>query len=173
VIDVYRTTPADLRRIALERGRTGYVGASDGKQAGQIHHSKAGRTADGRVRQNVPGETKRVEDQMVQQLHTGLPALRRRSHQERFRSMFDRLAVTALDAYRRTGRVEWPTSIQRELKELAWKNGDPRLTDFGGEDQVYRQVEALTRMYIEKTSNKQKVQDKKKSALDWHGHYST
>ena len=89
-----------MRRIALERGRKGYVGASDGKQAGQIHHSKAGRTADGRVRQNVPGETKRVEDQMVQQLHTGLPALRRWSHQERFRSMFDRLAVTALEEQR-------------------------------------------------------------------------
>ena len=173
MIDVYRTTPADLRRIALERGRTGYSAASDGKQAGLIHHSKAGRTADGRYRNEVPGETKRVENRMIQQLNTGLPVLRRRSHQERFRSMFDRLAVTALDAYRRTGRVEWPASIQRELKELAWKNGDPRLVDFGGEDQVYRQVEALTRMYIEKSSNKQKAQDQKKSALDWHGHYAT
>lgn len=175
MIDVYRTTPADLRRIALERGRKGYSAASDGKTAGQILHTKAGRVGNKgqRYRQNVPGETRRVEDRMIQQLETGLPPLRRRSHQERFRSMFDRLASVALDSYRRVGYVAWPASIKAELKELGWKEGDPKLAEYGGEQQVYDQVTMLTRRYIERASNKQKEVDQGKVTLDWHGHYST
>lgn len=171
MIDVYRTTPADLRRMALEKGRMGYVASSDGRTAGQVHYTKA--TEQGRrFAQNLPGETRRAEERMLAALETGLPAVRRRSHQERFRSMFNRLADHALACYKATGRVEWPTSIMRELQELAWKEGDPSLTDFGGMDHVYKQIEALTRMYTVKGANQQKEKDKKKSALDWHGHYA-
>jgi len=171
MIDVHRTTFRDLANIARERGRQGYVAASDGKTAGQIHYTRAGRLGD-RWNQNLPDESRLVEDRMVQNLFSGLPAAKRRTHQERFRSMFDRLASVALDSYRRVGYVAWPTSIQSELKVLAWTNGDPTLADYGGMDHVFKQIEALTRMYTVRGSNVQKEKDQKKVALDWHGHYA-
>lgn len=171
MIDVYRTTPADLRRIALEKGRMGYVAGSDRTGTGQIHHTNAA-VRGGRYNQKARGETAQAEARLIAQLESGLPIVRRRTDQERFRALFNRLAETALASYRRVGRVEWPTSIQRELQELAWKTGDPKLNDFGGLDHVYKQVEALTRHYTVKGANQQKEKDDKKTALDWHGHYA-
>lgn len=171
-IDVHRTTAADLRRLALGKGRVGFVAASDGSTAGQLHFTKAGER-DGSWNNDVPRETRRVEDQLIKKLHTGLPEVRRRAHQERFRSMFNRLAQVALDSYRRVGYVAWPASIEAELKILGWTTGDPKLEAYGGEQKVFKQVEELTRLYIERGSNKQKVQDQRKTTLDWHGHYAT
>lgn len=87
--------------------------------------------------------------------------------------MFNRLAATALESYRRVGYVAWPASIEAELKVLGWTTGDPKLEAYGGEQKVYKQVEELTRLYIERGSNKQKIQDKRKVTLDWHGHTAT
>ena len=168
MIDVYRTTPRDLANLAREKGRMGYVAASEGKTAGQLHYTKSGQVGN-KWNQKVPGETRKVEERLLQQL-LNVPKARRRSHQERFRALFDRLAQTALDSYRRVGYVAWPTSIQTELKTLAWKTGDPTLADYGGLDHVYKQVEALTRHYTVRGANKQKEKDQHKVALDWHGH---
>jgi hypothetical protein len=173
VIDVYRTTPADLRRLALGKGgRQGYVAASDGTTAGQLHYTKAGELK-GRWNNDVPRETRKVEDRLIRKLHEGLPPQRRRTDEQRYRSMFNRLAQVALESYRRVGYAAWPKSIETDLKVLGWTTGDPKLEAYGGERKVLKQVEELTRLYIERGSNSQKVKDQRKPTLDWHGHYST
>lgn len=173
MIDVYRTTPRDLWRLAMGKGgRRGYVAASDGSTAGQLHYTKAGEVH-GKWNDHVPHETQKVEERLIQRLLSEVPATRRRTHEERYRSMFNRLATTALESYRRVGYVAWPRSIETELKTLGWTTGDPKLEAYGGEQKVYKQVEELTRLYIERGSNKQKTQDQRKSTLDWHGHYAT
>lgn len=131
------------------------------------------------ARQSKPGGTNRwvnrgqlfkVPDEQVARMQEALPPVVRRTPKERYRATLNRVALDALNTYRVTGRIAWPKSAWDELKVLAWKTGDPHLTDLGGEDQLRRQIEALTRHVVETGEMQQKENDQRKSVLDWAGH---
>jgi hypothetical protein len=60
------------------------------------------------------------------------------------------------------GTVLWPASLQKILDlQGVKKDGD-----------LLVQVRALAKHFILKSENQQRAKDRKKSVLDWHGHYS-
>jgi hypothetical protein len=107
-IDPHTTTFNDLDRIAAERGRKGYVAAAsaDGT-AGQLHWTQAAEV-NGRWNQQVAGETATLEQRAIARLHEGLPEVKRRTAQERFRVLFERLVEQAMTSYRTYGYPVWP-----------------------------------------------------------------
>jgi hypothetical protein len=130
-------------------------------------------------RQGPPGhnewtaESQRSEpipDAAVERMKAALPPVVRRDPKERYRAVLEGISRAAIESYRRTGRIIWPASAERELKEIAWKTGDPTLTDLGGIDQLQRQVAALTRHVLETNEVSQKQQDGHRTTVDWTGH---
>jgi len=161
---VRETKVKDLRALAQERGRRGYVAQanSDGT-AGLVKWDQSSKTPDGRYNQQVAGEDRKTEDQLVAKLHEGLPEVKRRTAQERFRVLFERLVQEAMVSYRAHGYPVWPKSIQYKLATLGWKPGDP---------DVYGQCRALAeRLFIE-AGQKQQEKDRRKTTLGWHGEYN-
>ena len=116
------------------------------------------------------GRVFRVPEEQVARMQANLPAIVRREPKARYRSMLERISEEALRNYRATGHIHWPQSAWDELKTVAWKTGDPHLTDLGGEEQLRKQIEALTRHIVETGEMKQKEKNRKKVVLDYHGH---
>lgn len=106
--------------------------------------------------------TAAVPQEMVDQMHEGLPPVIRRTPTERYESLVRRLTETARETKQMYGRVVWPTSVQRVLTEIGVKPSADERT----------QVYALAKHYILKAENQQRRKDSKKTVLDWHGHYS-
>lgn len=105
-----------------------------------------------------------------QQAALAVPLPPRRDPNERYRSMLNRITEDMLRTYRETGTILWPASAWEELKLVAWRTGDPKLLDLGGEEQLRKQIVALTRHVVETGERKQRAKDSKKVALDYHGH---
>ena len=84
--------------------------------------------------------------------------------------MLQKISEDVLRMYRAHGRIHWPESAWKELKAIAWKTGDPKLLELGGEEGLRKQIEALTRHVVEEGENKQKAKDNRKVVRDWHGH---
>lgn len=104
-----------------------------------------------------------VPQWMIEQSERELPPIVRIPHRERFKMLCRTLLADAMRSYQITGVIMWPESVQRELREMGWKEGNPDLQG---------QVEALASRYIVEAANKQKEQDLKKVALDYPGHLS-
>lgn len=138
-----------------------------------IPWNQAARQGPGPTRNEWSPEMGRVFEvpaEQVAQMQAKLPTMVRREPKARYRSMLERISADALRSYRATGQINWPKSMWDELKVLAWKNADPGLTDLGGEEQLRRQIQALTRHIVETGEMKQKEKNAKKVVLDYHGH---
>lgn len=160
---VKTTTVGDLRRLAEEEGRKGFVAqANEDGTAGQVRWEQAS-DKKGYWNQDVAGETRTVEQRMVASLHEGLPEVKRRTAQERFTVLFERLVAEGMVSYRRLGYPVWPKSIQRKLTELGWKEKD---------SDVYGQCRALAKQLFVEAGQKQKSKDQKRTSVGWHGHYN-
>jgi hypothetical protein len=102
----------------------------------------------------------KVPQYMVDQMHSGLPPMVRRTASERYEALVKRL----LDMGRANtvnGEILWPTSLQRILET----QGVKRSAD------LYTQTRALAKHFIVKSENQQRAKDRKKVVLDYHGHY--
>ena len=164
MIDVHQTTVKDLHALAAKRGVRGVVGAADEGKARLISWRDGARYNKARGRYWNP-EVSRPSPagHLVAKLNEGLPAVVRRTPRQRYDVLLQRLVQDGLKSYKAFGRVEWPKSIQDELRVLGWKDGDP---NFWG------QAEALARKFIEEGANIQRAKDQRKVTLDWHGHLS-
>ncbi len=158
MLDVHNTTLADLARIAREQGERGRVATARGLIPWQ-RSSVKGRSGTGqRAMRRLPAPT---PEQMKAELSKDLPPVIRREARERYRVLANRLYADGLKSYELFGYPVWPKSVQDELRAFGWKEGNPDL---------WGQVEALARKYVEEGAHKQKEKDQKKSSLDWHGH---
>lgn len=160
-----RTTKVkDLRAMAQDpnKARQGYVSQANADgTAGQVKWTKASTKPDGTLRQNLAGEDAETEQRLIASLHEGLPEVKRRSAQERFQVLFERLVQQGLATYRKHGYPIWPRSIADKLRTLGYLPGDP---------DVYGQCRALAeRLFIE-AGHKQAVKDSRRTTKDWHGH---
>lgn len=156
------TKVKDLRALAQEKGKRGFVAQANADgTAGQVHYTKASVTEDNRWRQNVAGESAKVEARMIASLHEGLPEVKRRTAQERFRVLFERLVEQGMTSYRAHGYPVWPRSIQAKLTALGWKPNDP---------DVYGQCRALAEQLFIEAGHKQAAKDRKRTTAGWHGH---
>jgi hypothetical protein len=104
-----------------------------------------------------------VPQQMVDQMHAGLPPLIRRTPNQRYEALVQRLLVMGRQSVGALGYPVWPPSIQAVLTSYGIKEGD---TD------LHKQVYALAKHFIVRAENQQRSKDRKKVVLDWHGHYS-
>lgn len=94
-------------------------------------------------------------------LTAGLPAPVRRTPTQRYEALVQKLLRLGRDCTV-NGVVMWPTSLQNILDiNGVKKDGD-----------LFVQVRALAKHFILKSENQQRAKDRKKSVLDWHGHYS-
>jgi hypothetical protein len=105
--------------------------------------------------------SEQVPQQMVDQMHAGLPPMIRRTANERYESLVRRLTETARVSKQAYGRVVWPLSVQKVLTEIGVKPTADERT----------QVYALAKHYIVKSENQQRAKDARKVAVDWHGHF--
>lgn len=161
---VKNTKVKDLRALAGEKGKKGFVAQANADgTAGQVRWDQASITPDNKWNQKVEGETRAAEHRMIAALHEDLPDVRRRTAEERFRVLFERLVGEAMVSYRKHGYPIWPRSIQAKLQALGWKTNDP---------DVYGQCRALAQQLFIEAGHKQKQKDQKKITLDWHGHYN-
>lgn len=161
---VRETKVKDLLALAQEKGKRGFVAQANADgTAGLVSWQKASRTPDNRLRQDLPGEDASTEDRQIARLFDGLPPIRRRSAEERFRSMLNRVIEDAMVSYRVHGYPVWPKSIADKLRSLGWKENDP---------DVYGQCSALVKQLFIEAGHKQQAKDQKKATLDWHGHYN-
>lgn len=156
----------DLDEIARKRGHKGVVAAADADGTKGFlpwqHASRKG-TRGKKLNPLVQNRLKTREQQLLAKLYEDLPPIVRREPRQRYEVLLNQLVEQGLKTYRAYGYPVWPKSIQQELKVLGWKEGDP---DF------YAQAEALAGKFIKEYAQKQKAKDQRKSALDWHGHYS-
>jgi hypothetical protein len=161
---VKNTTFGDLRREAEEKGRQGYVAQANADgTAGLVRWDQGSVTPDNKFNQQVAGEDAKTEQAMIARLHEGLPEVKRRSAQERFNVLFERLVEQGMKSYRTFGYPVWPQSIQAKLTQLGWKERDP---------DVYGQCSALARQLFIEAGHKQEAKDRKRTTLGWHGHYN-
>src|SRR5215470_17460259 len=63
--------------------------------------------------------------QAVEAMRQTLPVRPRRTHRQRFESMFDKVLPDMLRMYRVAGRAAWPTSAREALRYLADRDHDP------------------------------------------------
>lgn len=114
-------------------------------------------------RGNSPGTTHAVPGQMVQAMHSNLPAEIRTTAREKYRELVKRLWTDVNLTFYKDGEIRWPASIKNEIAVLGIAQGKPDLA---------KQVEALARRYMVKGARVQQTQDAKRVTRDWHGHYS-
>lgn len=175
-LDVHRTTLADLERIARQEGKRGQTAAGTPGGAWNAPWQQAThvRGKDGKLRVNQ--ELIRRENAQIpatiDKLFQGLPAVVRRTPRQRYESLVAQLGEYAYASIRKTGQIHWPASIERELRILGWKDGDPRLNSIGTLEGAKRQIEDLAHKFTPEYANKLKEKDRKKVALDHSGHYS-
>lgn len=151
-------TWGDLDRIARKEGQLGKVATGKGLLPHQQSSLEGRAGSPDQKWRRLPAPS---EAQMRAALEADIPAVVRRSARERFLVLANRLREDGEKSMRMFGYPVWPASVQRELKELGFKVGNPDLAS---------QVEALARKYVEEGARKQKAKDDRKTALDWHGH---
>jgi hypothetical protein len=174
--DPHTLTVADLDRKAHQEGQVGRTAAGVVGEAWQAPWNQAThvRGIDGKLRTNaelIRRENAQIPG-MVAELFRDLPPVLRRTPRQRYESLVAQLAEFAHASIRTTGQIHWPASIERELKVLGWKDGDPRLESIGTLEGAKRQIEDLARKFTPEYANKLKEKDQKKVTLDHSGHYS-
>lgn len=107
----------------------------------------------------------------VQEFMQAVPAEVRRSARERYRELVSQLVADGLRTKKLTGKVEFPASIEREIQTLAVAEGDPTLLTRIKNGSI-EAIERYAAWQMRQVAAQQKAQDRKKVALDWHGHYS-
>jgi hypothetical protein len=161
----------DKGAVTLKPGETvkGYIPAVElsgpnfeTRRERLIHWKDAARTGpDKRVNARVFAENTPVPQHVFEDLQAGLPAPVRRTPGQRYDVLVKRLLNMARDCTV-NGTVMWPTSLQRILD----------LQGIKANAEMHEQVRTLARHFIVKSENQQRAKDRKKSVLDWHGHYA-
>lgn len=104
-----------------------------------------------------------VPQAMVEQMQAQLPPVIRREPRERLKVLVQRMVEDAMRSKRQFGYVRWPASVEKELRAVGWREGEP--------DLVGKIEEAAARL-MEVAANRQRMSDQRKATLDWHGHYN-
>lgn len=118
------------------------------------------------VMQNVP-----VPYEMQQKMIEGLPPMIRREARERYDALVKRLLKDMQHIKLVTGKYVPPASIAEEIRQASWRFGDPTLLK-RIENVEPAAVEVYASYLLMDAANRQKIKDKRKVALDWHGHYN-
>jgi hypothetical protein len=136
----------------------------DQQEVKLIHWTEAARVgADKRPNPKVFAEKEDISQNqhVFESLTAGLPAPVRRTPTQRYEALVKRLLKMGRENTV-NGTVMWPASLQKILDlQGVKKDGD-----------LLVQVRALAKHFILKSENQQRAKDRKKSVLDWHGHYS-
>lgn len=106
-----------------------------------------------------PGNTFSVEIQVEPE-----DPVQRTTARQKFEAMKALFRSEAQRFLQPDGEVHWPASVQRDLNEVAWKQGK------AGKLDLEEQVELLARHGIEFAANRQKEIDGKRVTTGWHGH---
>ena len=116
--------------------------------------------------QNIP-----VPQPVLQAMIDGLPPERRREARERYEVLVKRLLTEMRQIKKLYGKYVPPASIAEEIRQAAWRFGDPALLN-RIENVEPAAVEVYASYLMQDTASKQKEQDRRKVASDWHGHYN-
>ena len=126
-----------------------------------VHWKDAARTgADKRLNARVFAENTAVPQHVFEDFQAGLPAPIRRTASQRYDVLIKRLLQMARDSTV-NGQVMWPASLRRVLD----------LQGVKANAEMHEQVRALAKHFIVKAENQQRAKDRRKSVLDYHGHY--
>lgn len=126
-------------------------------KAARQHSKSRGETEDQWV---LPDPT---EADITEQAIKTLPPDVHIPHRDRYQMLVRKLFADATATFMRTGYVQWPKSVEDELRKMGWLSGQPTLLE---------QVEALAAKYIVEASNHQKQQDAHRSTTPGNARYS-
>lgn len=126
-------------------------------QAARQHSEARGETRD---RWALPAAQ---EVDVTEQVINTLPPDVHTPHRVRYQALVRQLFNDANENFKRTGYVQWPASVESELRAMGWANGQPTLL---------QQVEALAAKHITEAANHQKEQDLRRVTTDGNGRYS-